>query len=101
MVLSRLVFSWHSPFSAEMVVDAIARMSDQIRISRATIYRTLQHMVESQSIAVVSESDDLVLYAACPSPGNPMSALCRNFHARLIAGTCPWCGRSITDGKAR
>ncbi len=31
--------------------------------------------------------------------GLQLEDLCGGAHAKLIAGTCPWCGKSITNGR--
>ena len=32
-------------------------------------------------------------------PGAAMDERCKHTHAKLLAGTCPWCGRFIVEGK--
>ena len=97
-LLVGVIFALDSPFTAESVLEAVARSQSQSRISRATAYRTLQLLADSGQIAIGSAAAGSVQYSHGHAD-EPIADPCRSTHSKLIAGTCPWCGRAIRNGK--
>lgn len=96
---ARLIFSLTPPFTAESVVQAVLQLGQSV--SRATIYRMLHILAEAGQITVESESDRETQYSHQYKPlqrSDGISSLCQSTHAKMIAGTCPWCGRAILNG---
>lgn len=104
MIVAQLVDSLRSPFSVDAVMTAILRLKGPERISRATVYRTLQLLCNAGQLDAESNLAAELIYThrqAPPRPAVRRPRLCRSTHAELIAGTCPWCGRAIAWGRAQ
>ena len=56
------VFSSHEHFDADQLIQRLARRNDGKRVSRSTIYRSLQHLEEAGLIRKVARQDDRDLY---------------------------------------
>jgi Fe2+ or Zn2+ uptake regulation protein len=98
-IVAATIFSLHSPFTAETILEAIGK---DARVSRATVYRTLSMLAESGQIKAKPRSDSELLYShsyQSPAPAEKLSHLCKAKHLSLIAGKCPWCGGNIINGK--
>ena len=99
-IVASIVFSLRPPFTAEFVVAALGR---DVRVSRATVYRTLSLLTDSGQVSVQSQSGPTPQYShsyQSPSPTHTLSHLCESTHSSMIAGICPWCGCAIFDGQA-
>ena len=91
-------------FAAEDIYDALET------ISRATVYRTLSLLVDAGLVHRDESGDDRKVFShgfvnesgktlASLLPQNKYADLCATSHASLIAGCCPWCGRTIVHGE--
>ncbi len=92
----------NAPFTPETLVTTLSTDAPNIRMSRATVFRTLQSLVES-GLATTEQGQvgpfQQLRFGGTPPDHGPGSRLCAESHAGLISGKCPWCGRSIRDGK--
>ena len=56
------VFSDHEHFDADQLVDRLTRRNDSRRVSRSTVYRTLERMVEGGLLRKVARTNDREVY---------------------------------------
>ena len=71
------------------------------RVSRATVYRTLQGNSDGGQITTKSHSDQTNyrhLYTARLTDAQ-ISDLCNDAHSKMVTGTYLWCGQAILNGK--
>ena len=96
-LVASVIFSLRPPFTAESV---LASVLPKIRVSRATVYRTLAMLTDSGQVQIQSESKLIYTHEyGPPSLVDTPSQLCDSIHGSLIVGKCPWCGCNIIDGK--
>lgn len=100
-IVATVAFALRPPFTAESVVTAVSLMSTDIRVSRATIYRTLQSLANSgQLVTETGGGESQYTHMYKPRLDNvSISDLCKDTHKDMIAGTCPWCGCAIRNGR--
>jgi Fe2+ or Zn2+ uptake regulation protein len=95
-LIAETVFLLAPPFDANAVIEAVRKLKTQHRVSRETVYRTLRELVQSGLVSTQSSSNT---YSVSPPKAEALLSLCASTHSKLIAGTCPWCGRAIIQGK--
>lgn len=114
-----------SSFTAEDIVKAFSEDDTDRNVSRSTVYRMLNLLEDSGLIAKISTTDGLNTYQSTTvlrawshaltidlsnlvakdvAPAEFMEvdpSLCKTMHRRMIAGTCPWCGREIFESEEK
>jgi Fe2+ or Zn2+ uptake regulation protein len=101
------VLAIESPFDAEQVITRIAKHSSARRIRRSAIYRILSALEASGCLCEVerrdhdTSTDGLSGVKLLEWTHKSFASLCRETHAQLVTGTCPWCGRAILQGRAK
>ena len=102
-LVAETVFILAPPFDADAVFAAVTQLTSKYRVSRATIYRTLSELVQSGLVSIQSSANTKSVYfhSFAPPQAGTLLSLCASTHSKLIAGTCPWCGRDIIRGKLR
>lgn len=61
-IIIREIYSVHEHFDAEQIVDQLSKPQDGRRVSRATIYRTIDQLEEAGIIRNVARSNDRKIF---------------------------------------
>ncbi|MAG93461.1 MAG: hypothetical protein CMJ48_06905 [Planctomycetaceae bacterium] len=100
------VFELNPPFDGESVVQAVSYRWSAHRACRSTVYRTLFSLKEAGLLVSRLSADQRVVYMTTDhiTPTDiaaDLATICAVTHAKLISGTCPWCGKTILRGDVR
>lgn len=61
-ILVDFIFKRHEHFDADELIGALAAAGDQRRVSRPTVYRTLNELVEAGLLRIIMESEGRAVY---------------------------------------
>ena len=61
-ILIDFIFKRHEHFDADELISALAKQSDQRRVSRPTVYRTLGELVEAGMLRIIMENEGRAVY---------------------------------------
>ncbi len=95
------VFELTPPFDGESVVQAVSRRRSAHRACRSIVYRTLSSLKEAGLLVSRLSADQRVVYITADDITADLATICAAAHAKLISGTCPWCGKTILRGEVR
>ena len=109
--VANVVFGLDAPFDADTVVEGIHCDTGMV-VSRKTIYYTISLMERAGLITAESdgryvhsvETFDMVMAMKSLLGSRvfrTVTPMCKATHTDLIAGTCPWCGGMVFNGKVR